>query len=249
MYRLQRYYGNRNIGDAMQTIALAKLLQGFELIYHRSDESDTAGAEIPFIVNGFLCNGRPTANSNCLFAGVYTDSRVVWNVCEWIRQSRFAVGARDSHTAKLLNIAGIPSTLVGCATLTLPAYTGPRRGVYSIDTEYCANNCIRLTQACPGNVKWAEQLAAATQRLELLRTAELVYTSRLHVVLPCLAYGTPVVMPAKDRVSVYNACRLTLLDDIGFSYSKPVTDLESVKQIANTYKSFLAEQLKITLTN
>jgi hypothetical protein len=51
----------------------------------------------------------------------------------------------------------------------------------------------------------------AVQRLQQLRTAELAYTNRLHVILPCLAFGIPVVFNLADLNSVFSKERLTIL--------------------------------------
>ena len=46
------------------------------------------------------------------------------------------------------------------------------------------------------NLDCPTQWEMAVALLDRLRRAEVVYTSRLHIALPCLAFGTPVVFPA-----------------------------------------------------
>lgn len=70
-------------------------------------------------------------------------------------------------------------------------------------------------------------------------------TSRLHVALPCLAMGTPVVLSAEDRRRVEQPARLSLLDDLGFRYGEP--NVIDVGPIARRYRRFLTDALAVEL--
>lgn len=118
------------------------------------------------------------------------------------------VGARDQYTMEIFEKHGIPAIVTGCVTLTLPPYEGPRFGIVLIDcplslwdhnshpsAKFTETNAITKTQlsdtlpACQPEIR----MANALHRLSLLQRAELVVTSRLHVLLPCVAFRTPVV--------------------------------------------------------
>lgn len=219
-----------NLGDAIQTIAMTWLL-GREVDYVFRDRASTADPTRLFVVNGYLCDySIPVDGSNSLFSGVHLGMRHARQM-EWIRKSRFPVAARDPYTQQLLKDNGIKSELIGCATLTFPRYEGERRNIYSIDTK--SGGGLPLTQHFP-YLAWQEQLALAAQRLDTLRTATLVHTTRLHVALPCLAMGTPVcVYPTRNQPE-----RLSILETLGVEYGK--TTVMDCSGIADVYKSFVA---------
>jgi len=91
-------------------------------------------------------------------------------------------------------------------------------------------------------MSWPEQWAAAVERLDQLRKAEIVYTNRLHVVLPCLAFGTPVVFPLDEFDHVENKQRLSLLGELGFVFDQPVT--LDLSQWAGAYRLFLESRIE-----
>lgn len=237
-YRVLAYRNGGNLGDTIQTLALAKLLPGpLEGVYR-----DAAGYLTPgttFVVNGYLCESTPRL-SDCLFAGVYIGGHCSEQL-DWIRQSNYPVGARDPATVQMLKKAGIESEMIGCATLTLPKYTGTRSGCVRIDD--LEPNC-KLTQV-HDNLPWHSQCECGRERLNLLKTAELVVTSRLHVVLPCLAFGTPVMIPSDARKKIFQPDRLSLLDALGFEYGKP--NVIDVTKYSRRYIAFLERNLKTTV--
>ena len=81
----------------------------------------------------------------------------------------------------------------------------------------------------------------AAHRLDQLRKAELVYTRRLHVVLPCLAFGTPVVFPSNEFRDLFDKSRLGLLHDIGFLYGEAVE--MDVTPLADRFVRFVENAL------
>ena len=153
------------------------------------------------------------------------------------------VGARDSYTMGLLKSHGIPAELVGCATLTLPEYNGPRQGKYSIDVD--PEPGTRVLSSDIPRLSWLEEWELGLRRLEILQKAEIVYSSRIHVILPCLAFGTPVVFPSRGFVSLFDKTRLSLLHDIGFRYDQPFR--MDVGSFASHFRSFLSSFLDFPL--
>jgi hypothetical protein len=232
--RVLIYKNTTNIGDAIQTVAITRLLGGACAGVYRDSPMPGLYSEVPFVVNGWLGRGRPGSGGNCIFAGVHLGHREA-DYVRWIRESGNAVGARDQYTKGLLASNRISSEMIGCTTLTLPRYSGPRRGRYSIDvnpvpgTEY-------LSSTIP-DLAWADEWELALHRLDQLRKAEIVYTRRLHVVLPCLAFGTPVVFPSNEFRDLFDKSRLSLLHDIGFAYGE-VVEMD-VTPLADLYVRFL----------
>lgn len=221
--------GAFNLGDTIQAVALARLLgPGTEGIYR--DIAGQADPERLFVVSGWL--GDPSVSArgeNSLFAGIHVGACPTEQL-RWIRQSRFPVGARDPFTREMLAREGIPSEMVGCVTLTLDRYDGPRAGRYAVDTN--ENGTIEISQHFP-RMTWEEQVVLAEARLETLRTAEIVYASRLHIALPCLAFGTPVVV----RPPRIQPERFTLFHALGGVYHKPL--ILDVRGIAERFRAFL----------
>lgn len=223
------YSNTLNVGDAIQTIALERLLG--EVTYIDRNECQFNPAELA-VVNGWLGRNVAPRNSNILFAGIFLAENVA-NI-RWIKQSKFAVGARDPHTLELLRRFGVNAELIGCATLTLPRYDGPRKG--EIHTE---SNTQLDPHEISAAMSWKEQLTLGKNLLEKYKTAEHVTTSRLHVALPCLAFGTPVTVNAPTS-STYLA-RFSILEALGVEFGRETT--LDVTPFAENYKRFLSENI------
>jgi hypothetical protein len=144
---------------------------------------------------------------------------------------------------------GVDSEMIGCATLTFRRYLGRRSGVYVVDAkvpERMSRMAVTVTHHLARGVSWREQWARATRVLDLYRRAGLVYTSRLHAALPCIAFGTPVIFhcPDPERISdplVYR--RVSLLRSLGVEDGVAVE--AGAEAIANRYRRFLELHLGI----
>ncbi|MCL5743448.1 MAG: glycosyltransferase [Acidobacteria bacterium] len=241
--RVLIYQGTTNIGDAIQTVAMARLLGGPCAGVYRDSPMPDLFCEAPFVVNGWLGRGSPVSGANCIFAGVHLGHREP-DYIRWMRQSRSIIGARDNYTRGLLASNGVPSETIACATLTFPRYRGPRRGRYSIDVAPVPGT-ESGTSLIP-DLPWASQWDLALHRLDQLRKAEVVYSRRLHVILPCLAFGTPVVFPCGEFRDLFDKSRLELLHEIGFVYDEPVE--MDVTPIAERFLKFLGNALNAPVT-
>jgi hypothetical protein len=114
---------------------------------------------------------------------------------------RRTIGTRDLESVGQLTRLGLKAKLIGCATLTLPRYGGPRES-YAVSVDSPAPADIVLSHVIPPEMSWQEQWKRGLKYLAVYRKARIVYTSRLHVLLPCLAMGTPVVYTADHRFSI-----------------------------------------------
>lgn len=238
--RVHSYHATGNIGDAIQTIALARLLGAVQYVPRHTGTSD---ATVPFVVNGWLGGNRPSVeNSNCLFAGVHINDNE--GNYRWMGASRYSeIGARDPATVIECGDRGLRALLIGCATMTFSRYEGPRSRTYVVDADYPKGN--KVTHFI-GDCSWDEQLAHATSLLRGYESAELVVTSRLHVALPCLAFGTPVLVrdPVKcgDRSGIR---RFSILDAIGVPYDR-VCEMD-ISRWSKRYCDFLERNLQISI--
>ena len=233
MHRLLTYWNTGNLGDVLQTIALSRFLPQCIGI-PRCRLTEQLHPNKLFVVNGWHRWPRevPASDANCLFAGIHcADAHV-----PWVRQSRFPAGARDPFTHEVFQRAGIPSVMLGCATLSLPRHDGPRDGVLSVD--YLAGPGTQLTHGikhgAPFTTQWQLGLAALAR---YQRAAE-VHTSRLHVALPCLALGTPVAFhPAR-----FQRERYSLLEHLGLEFGK--LQQRDVSPLRTAYVKFLRTHLR-----
>ena len=124
------------------------------------------------------------------------------------------IGCRDMHTTNLLKSKGVDAYFSGCATLTYENQFTERTneivmadplfnlwpysyGKYSADklvpSEY-QKDIVYTTHRRPSRDRSQEdRVRDAEKIIETYSKAKLVFTSRIHVALPCLALGTPVI--------------------------------------------------------
>lgn len=230
-------YGTNNIGDTVQAVALSYHLP--QTVAIRRDWGDyDQRSDLPMVVQGFLNRPlRERLGDNCLFAGIYlsTDTPVE-DFLPWLQASPWPIGVRDPWTEERLREVGLKNVkLVGCPTVTLPPYTGPRSGQYAVDIDGPGERLVHLGWR---NITVLDQWDLALSLLEKYRTAELVTTNRLHVALPCLAFGTPLKF---IRENIYQESRLSLLTHLGLK------DIEinklDLNPMAETYRKFLIEHM------
>ena len=236
-------YRTLNLGDVIQTVALSRLLPPARGVFRH--QLWNVPREGLVVYNGFLDKDRPpwreAASAHAprfLFAGVSGPHFRQRAYLRWLSRSPFPIGARDRPTFDRLQAHGINSELTECVTLTLPRYSGARSGVYSVD--YPGGPGRHLTQRIPRSLTVEEQWSAAVAALERLRTAESVYTSRLHVALPCLAFGTPVCIA--DPVRTFAPGRFSPVEELGIPYGKLVT--ADVTTRAKRYLTFLEQHVE-----
>ena len=94
----------------------------------------------------------------------------------------------------------------------------------------------RISLGLPAHRQWTEALLA----LEGYRTAEAVYTSRLHVALPCLAFGTPVWIANPSRG--FAPGRFSVIEELGVDYCR--LSVADVSGWSRRYIGFLETHLR-----
>lgn len=247
LFSVFRYYGTHNIGDAIQTVALSRLIPGPLRGVNRTTANVFPDTRL--VANGWLGDNvlpREGSMRRCVFAGVFLAQE---HNLEWLHRSRSSIGARDPDTHERLTGFGLPSELIGCATLTLPRFRGRRSRTYIVDSD-CPlksdRHAVRLTHHISRRVSWRDQWNRALQLLELYRRASLVITSRLHAALPCIAFGTPVMFICPDPNLINDPLvyrRISLLRYLGISDG--VATVLDPNALATAYRSFLERTLSI----
>ena len=156
-------------------------------------------------------------------------------------KSDYPIGCRDVPTRDFLRSLGYNAYFSGCISMTLPKRPeGDYRLVYVIDDDarkglpFCDPVDLRpITSLClPKDAPWEKCEELARERIALLRdTAKLVITSRLHVYLPCVAMGIPVLFtrPIIPRTSLVEIFTPATVD-----YMKPL--------VAQNFKNALFDE-------
>ena len=219
------YYGSGNVGDAIQTLALESALMHLypedSPYTYTSRNALSTVREGNVLVNGWLRTEKetPDLRKECRarfrFCGIHTVGFP--SMIDWLRfqNDDVPVGCRDPWTFQSLRKQGIPIELVGCATLALQNIWpkgAQRSGAYAVDVKPKADE-TKLTHLISKDMSWEAQRAEASRLLCLYMQAELVRTNRLHVILPCLAFGTPVQWEGK--ASVFQPERFSILEILG----------------------------------
>ncbi|MBO4793868.1 MAG: polysaccharide pyruvyl transferase family protein [Deltaproteobacteria bacterium] len=127
---------------------------------------------------------------------------------DWFR-AYSPIGCRDLFTCEVFTEKNIPNYFSGCVTLTLPKQPETEdRGKYIVfvDLNKDVENKIRsmvgdkyeirvVSHTTPNinGATWEERAKRVEGFLTLYQNAKYVVTRRLHVSLPCLAMGVPVM--------------------------------------------------------
>jgi len=131
------------------------------------------------------------------------------------------VGCRDLHTLYVMKNMGIDAYFSGCITLSLnrnkyiKTNTSPEVIMVDIPTPYKEEltkkaaahfspsggaGIVHLTHSfSPYNIDITDRFTLARRHIQAFCNAKLVLTNRLHVALPCLAMGTPVIFVCADE--------------------------------------------------
>lgn len=115
------------------------------------------------------------------------------------------VGARDLWTADLLRRHGVDSYFSGCLTLTLEAASPAGREDYicAVDLPEALYQALlarvrgpvlRISHRDASGGTFEERCTRASKLLALYARAKSVVTTRLHCALPCIGFGTPVLL-------------------------------------------------------
>ena len=246
-FTIYRYSRSMNLGDAVQSIALARLLPGKIGTIDRGgfQENEIGGT---LVINGWLGRNAMAQGRDCLFAGVHLAEP---KNLDWFQQSSFPVGSRDPWTQARVREQGLDAQMSLCATLTFEKYTGVRRGVYEVDWSgkgiSAPRTRVRVSHWIAEELPWPDQWALGLHLLDLYRRAEAVYTDRLHVALPCLAFGTPVFLSAPQRLEAQPgdyARRFGTTEALGIRFDE-VNEID-VSAAAAGYRRFLETHLHLS---
>lgn len=242
-------HSTRNIGDDIQSLALEQLLPQVDLRVDRDQMGPAAawGEEVAWILNGWFAPHThsvwpPPGNARKLFLGFHA---VHEDILPRILLDR-PIGCRDPWTLSLCNRAGIDVWLSWCITLTLRRpdvkrndtvvlADVPERDVARLPAEITKG--IRVTNLIPPDT---DRRGRALELLELYAGARWVITSRLHAMLPCVAFGTPVVFipPARSENRTFGYLHLPWrIDNAPWDDPQPRVTDEDVGHLAQPIRN------------
>jgi hypothetical protein len=204
---------SENIGDDIQALATSKFYSRIlDYTFRDNIKYDSLPAGSNVIINGWF-NSHPESlitnrvDINILFVSVYFSNYTK----KMFRKRRYKallsrfepIGARDLTTADYLTSIGIKNYFSGCVILTLLSndkiIRNDRALLVDVDDgiKKKVEETIRvdqLSQVISPHITGNDRLRLASYYLHHFNSYKLVITSRLHVALPCLAIGTPVVL-------------------------------------------------------
>lgn len=234
-YGLMYYKSTDNIGDDIQTYVAIKYLPHIDYYIDREALSCFIPEKkeyVSMIMNGWYIHNKiawpPSPYINPLLISVHFKDREDTDVGDLYLKGiggdylkrHGLVGARDIETKKRLEKNGIGAYFSGCMTLTLDKFENveKKNKICVVDVEENVIKKIEQNSDCDIEIlshflnpkiteskSFEERMRDVEDLLKKYQQAHLVVTTRLHVMLPCIALGTPVILLHKK---VYDEDRL-----------------------------------------
>ena len=219
-------YSDCNLGDDIQTLACIAYNKLVDPILIDRDNMQEYKEEVELYCNGWLrikdIHFPPPSNIHPIYQSIHVtiDSEFTPRVIEHFKKFE-PIGCRDLYTLEKFSSLGIEAHYQECLTLYLPRPNINRTNtIYVVDirklplltgfdglVEFYSHNYWLLNKAYIMNNP-QERLRLAREVLIKYSTAKEVITGRLHALLPCRAFNTPVTFlhhNLKDeRFSSYN---------------------------------------------
>lgn len=213
-------YNTENVGDEVQSIAARRFLPQVDYYIDRDEITNfkhKSGENVKLIMNGWYMhkpeNWPPKVGSlDPLLISMYIDQKNKKTVQAFTSDGskKFLekygpVGARDEASHTFLQKNNISSYFSGCVTLTLQRDSRfPRSDfVLLVDVSPEVEEVVRKTTTRPvislsvyrtPYLSREEKFVLAEYYLYLYQSAHAVITTRLHTMLPSLAFETPVAL-------------------------------------------------------
>jgi hypothetical protein len=202
-------YTSRNIGDDIQARCFEYVLPVTDYITRcdKIKEELLPKEDTLFILSGWLDNTNHMfplpENIKPLLFGVLLQQGYFNSASEELieyLQKHDPIYARDLRTLKMLRRRKIKSRFIGCPSILIEP-KGYTRGSsivtvdvdhrkLPIDTDINISHILNPAERTDFRLRQER----VPQLLEMYEKAALVITSRLHVALPCMALGTPVIV-------------------------------------------------------
>lgn len=201
----------RNYGEDIQLLAIEYLYEYMGIPYDQvvritlQDLFSYDGEEYLLVPINWPFWGKYKKLSEKIIPVYLGISAIGDSIVKDMRFSEFQpIGCRDQRTFEICRKNGIEAYINGCMSLALPKSNVKGESVYIVDV------CDELLEYIPDRIKSEaiykthvyynreipEEESARIYR-EYRENARLVISSRLHCIVPCIAYGIPVIYASK----------------------------------------------------
>ena len=234
-YGLLYYKDTDNIGDDIQTYAAIRFLPHIDYYIDREALNCFIPREkeyVSVIMNAWYIHNKlawpPSPYINPLLHSMHftclenidIGEKYLQNMGGEYLKNFQPIGARDIETKKRLENNGIQAYFSGCMTLTLNRFENVEKKDKICLVDVPENIIEKVKQSTESKVEilthwldpeesskkeFAKRMEDVESILKKYQEARLVITNRLHVALPCIALGTPVILIHKE---VYEKDRL-----------------------------------------
>ena len=216
-----------NIGDDIQTYAALKLLPRVDYIIEREALSSFCPNKnelVTTIMNGWYIHDStalpPSPFINPLVISAHFTDHLLKQKPEYFDEyfldfmkKAQPIGLRDDLVKEYLDEVGIENYFSGCLTLTIKPfkYLKKTNRICVVDVDGEVLDKIKRTAKCEvieethnlnpalnSLLSFEERMKNVEEKLKKYQSSKLVITSRLHVALPCLSIGVPVLLIYDD---------------------------------------------------
>lgn len=237
-YGIMYYKSTDNIGDDIQTYTAVRFLPHIDYHIDREDLNCFVPKEkehVSMIMNGWFMHNKaawpPSPYINPLLLSMHFTCLESIDVGEKYLQGLGGeylqkyqpIGCRDIETQKRLERNNIENYFSGCMTLTIEPFKNIEKQDYICLVDLDEKSAKLVKENTKRNIKeithdvipeeiekksFEQRMQEVENLLKTYQAAHLVLTNRLHVALPCIALGTPVILIHKenfeaDRLGTY----------------------------------------------
>lgn len=260
-----------NIGDDVQSYASRRFLPHYKYLIER-EELISFESENNEVVSSIMNAWYSHKAYNCILPNNINPFFVAMHITENKKDyfttgygkecfGKYNIGARDESTLKILKDAEMQSYFSGCLTLTLQKFDNVKKennivvvDVRDNELEYIKSksksDILEITHNVDpdsySKIPFETRFENVEKLLKTYQSAKLVITSRLHVALPCLALGTPVLLIEndnhKDRFSSFLPMINTVISSDFVSGKIDINDIKENPTIHMEYREKLIKK-------
>ncbi len=220
------YSNSTNVGDFIQTLAVAQHLDQEYQLVDRDFMNQYDGEPMAVVMNGWFTdepgNWPPSPAIMPIFLGFHISRESVSVIRDhkdyFVRYA--PIGCRDHATAAYMKECGIDAYVSGCATMTFPSRSVDVVADRVVLVDEPLQHFLRserrdftfISHELEPYMSQELRFQAARELLDFYREhAGLIITRRIHCAMPCAAMGIPVVFSGlKDG-------RTRIVDILGLS--------------------------------